>query len=99
MNDWRYDNLTHFYRKSADKWYEKAKKAALPHEKVEALDQCLDSQEKYEKYMHVLGRPVPPKWEAFSTKAKAKRERYAQAQKDKEDNESLERINALFARI
>jgi hypothetical protein len=99
MNDWRYDNLTRFYLKSADEWYENGEKAALDHEKVEALDCCLDSHEKYEKYMHVLGYPIPAEREAFWNKAKAKRERYAQAQKDKEESESLQRINALFAGI
>ncbi len=50
------------------------------------------------KINHMLGRPVPPKREAFFEKAKAKRERYAQVQKDKEDKESLERMNAAFAK-
>jgi hypothetical protein len=99
MNDWRYDNLTRFYLKSADSWYEKGEKAALPHEKVAVLDHCLSACEEYKENMHKLGRPVPPKREVFWNKAKAKRERYAQAQKDKEDNESLQRINALFAGI
>ena len=47
----------------------------------------------------MLRRPVPPKREAFWKKVKAKRERYAQVQKNKEDNEYLQRINALFAQI
>ncbi len=45
----------------------------------------------------MLGRPMPAKREAFFHKAKAKRERYAKAQKDKEDKESLQRINVAFA--
>jgi hypothetical protein len=99
MNDWRYDNLTHFHLKQSKKWYKDAKEAALPYEKVEALDRCLSACEKNEKFMHMLGRPVPPEREVFWNKAKAKRERYAQAQKDKEDNEFMQRINALFVQL
>jgi predicted ATP-binding protein involved in virulence len=98
MNDWRYDNLTRFYLDSSKKMYDNAKKAVAVYEKVEALDQCLDSHEKYTNFMHMLGRPVPVKQETFIEKAKAKRERYAQAQKDKEDKESLERINTAFSK-
>ena len=42
--------------------------------------------------------PVPPEREDFWKKARAKRERYAQTQKVKEDKESLERINAAFTK-
>ena len=97
-NYWRIDNLTRFYLDSSKKRYDNAKKAVAAYEKVEALDQCLHSHEEYTKFMHMLGRPVPPEREAFFEKAKAKRERYAQAQKDKEDKESLQRINAAFAK-
>jgi hypothetical protein len=100
MNDDRhYINYARFYLRASKKWYNDAKKTAVPSEKVEALDRCLDTYEKYAKYMGILGRPLPPKREAFWNKAKAKRERYAQVQKNKEDNESLQRINALFAQI
>jgi len=99
MNDWRYDNYAHFYLGASKKWYKDAKTTALPHEKVAALDRCLSCCENYEKFMGMLGRPVGPKQEALFQKAKAKRERYAQVQKNKEDNESLQRINALFAQI
>ncbi len=103
MDEWNYwsnDNLTRFYLESSKKWYKDTKHFSkeFPYAKVEALDQCLDSHEKYVKFMHMLGRPVPVKQEAFIKKAKAKRERYARVQKDKEDKESLERINAAFAK-
>ncbi len=99
MNDWRYDNLAHFYLGMSRKWYNDAKKTALPHEKVAALDRCLICCENYEEFMGMLGRPVGPKQEALWNKAKAKRERYAQVQKKKEDNEALQRINALCAQF
>lgn len=99
MNDWRYDNLTRFYLKYADKWYKDALSKKEEYEVVEDLDKCLDSHEKYKKYMHVLGYPIPPEREVFFHQVYTMRERYAQAQKDKEDNESLQRINAFFARI
>ena len=101
MGDWNYGrkvNLTRFYLDSSKKWYKDAKKAASAYEKVEALDKWLDSHEEYKKFMHMLGRPVPLEREAFFQKAKAKRERYAQTQKDLEDKESLERINAAFTK-
>ncbi len=99
MNDWRYDNYADFYLGMSKKWYKDTKQTALPYEKVEALDHCLSACENYEKFMGMLGRSVGPKQEAFWNKAKAKRERYAQVQKNKEDSESLQRINALFEQI
>ena len=77
MDYWRIDNLTRFYLKHSNEWYKDAKEAASPYEKAEALDKCLSAHEEYEKFMHMLGRPVPPEREAFWKKAKAKRERYA----------------------
>ena len=99
MDYWRIDNLTRFYFNSLDKWYKNAlsKKEASPDEVVEALDKCLSAHEEYKKFIHMLGRPMPPKREAFVQKANAMRERYAQTQKVKEDKESLERINVFFA--
>ena len=99
MDYWLRDNLTHFYLNISKEWYKDAKTYAPPYEKVEALDKCLSACENYEKFMHMLGRPVPPKQEAFFQKAKAKRERFAQAQKVQEDKESLERIKVAFAQI
>ena len=43
--------------------------------------------------------PVPPEREDLWKKARAKRERYAQAQKVQEDKESFERINVYFVQM
>ena len=97
MDYWRIDNLTRFYLDFSKEWYQSVKTYASPYEKVEALDKCVSACENYENFMHMLGRPVPPAVEASFQKAKAKRERYAQAQKVQEDKESLERIKMSFA--
>ena len=94
---WRVDNLTRFWLKRSKKHYKEFKEAASSYKKVESLDKCLSAHEEYEKYMHRLGRPVPPEREAFFEKAKPKRERYAQEQKVQEDKESFERISSYFA--
>jgi hypothetical protein len=91
--------LTRLYLGSADRWYKYALAKKEEYEVVKDLDKCLECHEKYKNYMHVLGYPIPPEREAFFQQAYTMRERYAQAQKDKEDNESLQRINAFFARI
>ena len=99
MDAWRRDNLTRFYLNLSKRWYQSAKTYASPYEKVDALDKCLSACENYKHFMHRLGCPVPPAVEASFQKAKASRERYAQAQKVQEDTESLERIKAAFAQF
>jgi hypothetical protein len=93
-------HLAKFYLELSNWYYQNANRVELPgefHEVVKKIDDCLAYHEQHKFFMAELGLSVSPEQEKIIESAISIRERYVQAQKEKEDNESLQRIKAFFA--